>query len=55
MEIGAKEVLYLCDFIALVRQADGQRGEMSKEGLVLDYVLILVRHPIFFYYNIIRM
>lgn len=50
MEEGAEEVLYLCDFVALVRQADGQRGEMSKEGLVLDYVFVLVSHSIFFYY-----
>ena len=51
VEMRAKEVLYLCDFVPLLREADRQRGEVSEEGLILDDVLVLVSHPIFFYYN----
>lgn len=51
VEVRAKEMLYLCDFVTLVREANGQRGEMSKERLILDYIFVLVSHPIFFYCN----
>lgn len=51
VKMGPKEVLYLCDIVSLVRETNGKRGEVSKEGLILDDVLVLVSHPIFFYYN----